>query len=389
MQLSIRPKVYSLPPYSLTGDLLGFIRCGLQYRYTRIGQLPASRPVQMWFGQFIHGILEESFRRFDEERKKGTINLPPWPDSELDDICDLIQKRLAAQGLFPWTLELEKQGRARAKTAINELGPELFPLIHRAEVRLTGARALPLAKIPVPYQFREADRYEMVGVIDVITHVQLSDPLLKKNKLVKKIVAALPKHPPDKFEIIIDYKGMRRSTISGKGGTGPNYWKIYDWQVQTYAHLRRSHEDSLPVVAGIILYVNELHPTRRDLTELKKEISSKLTDVVPDSGSKIEDILDKWKRRDPVPSLPFDFRLDRALKVVTISDASIDTALNKFDNIVATIEICRGKELQHGRVLSSWDKNATDGGTCASCDSRTFCPDYTKENSPKLPAVKI
>src|SRR5262249_25898917 len=154
--------------------------------------------------------------------------------------------------------------------AINDLGPELFPLIHRAEVRLTGARELPLAKIAEPYRFREADRYEMVGVIDVITHVELRNPAFRENRLVKAILAALPIEPPESFEVIIDYKGMRRPPLRVEGG--PSFWDVYAWQVRTYAHLRRTHEDSLPVVAGVVLFVNELLPTRSDLVLLRREI---------------------------------------------------------------------------------------------------------------------
>src|SRR5271157_6022352 len=156
MQLIRRPSIYALPSYSLTGDLLGFLRCGLQYRYTRIGNLPSTRPVQLWFGQFIHGVLEESFRRFDTARKAGSIDLPPWDDSKITQIRELLKARLAAQGIYPYDDTLESLGDERAKRAINEFGPELFPLIRRAEVRLTGARALPTARIPKQYQFREA-----------------------------------------------------------------------------------------------------------------------------------------------------------------------------------------------------------------------------------------
>src|SRR5436309_250178 len=101
MQLAKRPPIYSLPAYSLTGDLLGFMRCGLQYRYTRIGQLPSSRPVQAWFGSFIHGVLEEAYRRYAAGQESGQLP-PPWPAEVIDDIRQLIKRRLAAQGLFPW-----------------------------------------------------------------------------------------------------------------------------------------------------------------------------------------------------------------------------------------------------------------------------------------------
>src|SRR5690349_11550819 len=102
MQLSVRPAIYALPSYSLTSDLLAFLRCGLQYRFTKIGRLPSARPVQLWFGQFIHGVLEESYRRFDAAAKKNKAVLPPWPEKELDEIREIIKKRLAAQGIFPW-----------------------------------------------------------------------------------------------------------------------------------------------------------------------------------------------------------------------------------------------------------------------------------------------
>jgi hypothetical protein len=327
MRLSKRPSVYSLPSYSLTGDLLGFLRCGLQYRYTRIGKLPSTRPVQAWFGQFIHGVLEEAYRQYNASRSAGLNDLPPWKQSRLDEICSLIKRRLAAQGLFPWTEDLEELGAKRAEAAVNELGPELFPLIHRAEVRLTGARALPLPLIPDKYRFREADRYEVVGVVDVITHVQLSDPALQNNRLVKAILKALPERPPDRFEVIIDYKGMRRPPVKIAQQAGPSFWDIYGWQIQTYGHLRKLHEDSLPVAAGVILYVNELLSTATDFARLKEEVISGSTDIIPAAGSETERLIKSWRDRETPPILPIEYRLERMMRVVGITPASIQESL--------------------------------------------------------------
>lgn len=399
MQLSKRPPVYALPSYSLTGDLLGFLRCGLQYRYSRIGQLPSTRPVQLWFGQFIHGVLEEAFRRFDASRRAGHPNPPPWPQADIEEICELITKRLASQGLFPWDPSLEHLGRARAEAAINDLGPELLPLIHRAEVRLTGARELPVGKIPTQYRFREADRYEIIGVVDVITHVELANPALKSNRVVQAILAALPEEPPDKFEIIIDYKGMRRPLKSDP------YWKIYEWQLQTYAHLRSTHEDSLPVVAGVLLYTNELLATWGDLDKLKRESKAGTTDLAPAAGSKEESMLKTLNRKnypkDPAtgrrrypPKFPLDYRLDRAIRVIPVDQGTIKKALSSFDNTVADIETCLGRESVHGSVLGSWTNFSSEESTCAACDHHTYCPGY-KANfakgrvpAPAIPAVK-
>jgi len=390
MALSIRPKVYQLPTYSLTGDLLGFLRCGLQYRYSRIGRLPPSRPVQLWFGEFIHGVMEEAYRRYRDSKQKRKPSLPPWPTGLLDDIRKLIEDRLAVRGLVAWDPELKVLGYRRAEVAIQELGPHLFPLIAEAEVRLSGARMLP--PIASSLQFRVADRYEMAGIVDVLTQVQLQDPALKGNPLLELITRSLPQQPPSEFEVIVDYKGMRRPPVDKTTG---GLWTQYAWQVLTYAQLRKRQAGSRPVIAGVLVYINELFPTRSDLELLKKEVATGGTDVLPSAGTEAEKVLKAWSSKAPLPTIPWAFRLARAIRVVPVTDAAITAAVGGFDIVVKDIETCRGREVHGTPVLSAWTRNSTDESTCVVCDSRTYCPDYQKkyaaqhgEQQPRLPGRK-
>jgi hypothetical protein len=100
-----------------------------------------------------------------------------------------------------------------------------------------------------------------------------------------------------------------------------------------------------------------------------------------------EDILLNWKgvtKDDPPPLLSFDFRLQRAIRVVPISSASIQEALDNFDDTVGRIKVCMAEEAKTGKVIASWEKNATHEPTC---DSRTYCPDYGGLNCPRVPGV--
>lgn len=393
MPLSVRPKAYTLPSYSLTGDLIGFLRCGLQYRYTRIGNLPPSQPVQLWFGEFIHGVLDEAFRRYQDTVRNGNPVLPPWADAELDDIRALIKARLAARGLHAWNPDMEALGDQRARAAIQELGPYLFPLIHRSEVRLYGARLLP--PIQSQYQFRLADRYEMVGIVDVVTHIAFNDPTLRDNPLIRLIRAQCPNLPHDgTYELIVDYKGMRRP--ANLGLVRGSYWDQYAWQIQTYAELRRKQADALKVVAGVLIYVNELYPSKSDMRDLKREVQGNLTDVPPAARSEAEQLLRSWSSHQDAPVLSLEYRLARALRVIPVDGKSVQDALANFDDVVRRIETCRGKELTGTPILQAWERNASDESTCVICDSRTFCPDYQSqyarghgEMRPKLPGVKV
>jgi hypothetical protein len=414
--LSSRPGVYELPSYSLTGDLLGYLRCGLQYRYTRLGKMPSRSPVQLWFGNFIHAVLDEGFRIYDHEIKAGKTNAVALAAIDVEKVIDTIEKRLAAQGLVAWEPWLKTLGYARARVGLTELAQILFPLIHRSEVRLTGARELPA--LLAATGFREADRYEMVGVIDVVTDIELAKPDVAGNPIVEMVKDCLS-GVPDHFEVIIDYKGSRRPALpSGKDTPKhPSLWDQYEWQVLTYADLRGRQPDAHPVKAGLILYINELLPLASDLEDLRKEVKAKQTDIefteediktwlniCRDQRREAATIVESASGKDGsaalaaskklIPSpIPWELRLQRSLRIVSVDDPKTDKsripdALKSFDEVVEWIETCRGREFHGGTIMNAWDRNCSDEGTCAACDARTWCPDFKTEVAPRLPGYK-
>jgi hypothetical protein len=415
--LSSRPGAYELPSYSLTGDLLGYLRCGLQYRYTRLGKMPSRAPVQLWFGNFIHAVLDEGFRVYDQERKAGKSSAAALSVIDVEQVIQTIEERLAAQGLLAWEPWLKTLGYARARVGLTELAPVLFPLIHRSEVRLTGAREL--KPLPAGTAFRDADRYEMVGVIDVVTDIELAKPEVAGNAIVQLVQGCLGS-VPDHFEVIIDYKGSRRPALPPSTATPkqPSLWDQYEWQVLTYSDLRSRQPDAHPVLAGLLIYVNELLPLATDLEELRDEAASGETDIAA-SESDIKTwlktcrnqrkaagaIVDAATTKDEAAALkaskvllpspiPWDLRLRRALRIVPVNDAAtgksrVPDALCSFDDVVEWIETCRGLEFYGKPIMKAWDRNPSHQSTCAACDARTWCPDFSKETAPRLPGVKV
>ena len=110
MVLSRKSEKEIVPQYSLTGDLLSFLRCGLQYRYQNGSSLPPSRPVQLWFGEFIHGVMESAFRIWGTTTPQPAFPSPcnPTPPHQqplagrlphdIGTIGDTVEAALRAQG---------------------------------------------------------------------------------------------------------------------------------------------------------------------------------------------------------------------------------------------------------------------------------------------------
>jgi len=311
----------------------------------------------MWFGEFIHAVLEMAIRNYQEE----TYGALPWSEDIINGICDTIVARLANEGKTPRSHRLEDIAKARAKVSINQLGPILFPLVSTPEVPLSGTRHMPSSSR------HRAEYYEVTGRIDILTNLQMGMMEPSANEIVDLVHDFLPSVNDTPFEVIVDYKGMRRPTIDS------TEWQLYEWQLQTYAWIRQKQPGSLPVRAGLIVFINELWPSTSDLQKLRQDMASNATDVRPANNTRDLSIVLRSPRGNAPYGLSWSFRLRRALRLVRVEEMDQTNALNRFDQIVAEIEEAVAEEVRSGSIRGSWPTNAVRE-TCVACDFRGTCP---------------
>ncbi|HDL10022.1 MAG TPA: hypothetical protein ENG39_02050 [Candidatus Omnitrophica bacterium] len=384
MPLSVRGQPYKIPEYSLTGDLLAYLTCPLQYRYHNKASLPPSTPVQLWFGEFIHSVMEEAYLEWQEEQQRRRF---PWKwDPEIREIELRINQRLRARGLNPpprlfcpydssytgqgWCPDANHPHRLiaskRAEAAINTWGQHLFPLIDEAEVRLKGIRPMPNYQAGIS----RCNYYGITGVADVISSVNLRNApsgnlilhYLHQNAELQQIITNLTS---PEYEIIIDYKGMRRPSINDPA------WEYHEWQILTYAWLRSQQPQSRPIVAGIVFYLNELALSQEDMKELQNDVANNRTDVMP-QGVDLWAI-QNWRRNTAPPVLSTPFREQRSIRIIPVNDSYIQNSLQQFDRVVGDIESCVLSEMSGSGILNSWRPHPIERN-CTACDFRTFCP---------------
>lgn len=405
MPLSVRPDPFVVPAYSLTGDLLAYLRCGLQYRFFNRGSLPPSKPVQLWFGQFIHGVLEEAYRKWDPN------NDPlPWSDAQIQPIVELIIRRLAARGLSFQRYALLGIAVERAFETINIWGPYLFPLISEAEVRLRGIRPMPTTTT-----IRQSDSYEVEGIVDVITSVELS-AATSPNPIVGALLSAIASQ---EYEVVVDYKGMRRPSNHDPSDPTGGLWRHQKWQILTYAWLRDQQPDSKLVKSGVLLYLNELVPGVEDMDRLHEEVlgASDVSTDLPPTGDDLQTLQawprskSEWRKQLEVwndevqswwrslsagqgqdfprmPAMPtplsLPYRLNRSLRTVDVDGRIIQQSLTRFDEVVAEIEESISNETHGHHLTGAWKANPHEE-TCTVCDFKTFCPASRYRGAPTAP----
>ena len=425
MKLSTRSREYIIPEYSLTGDLLSFLTCNLQYRYQNKGNLPPSMPVQLWFGEFIHGTLEEAFLKWKKYSGSERLSFPWDWESEIKPIEDLITGRLKVKGLNPPYEYQNNYGpkdniySARLERSINLWGPHLFPLIEDTEVLIKGLRQL-------KDENARSDYYSINGVVDVLSSKMVDNfykrttdnpfqqtlddyfNLSQKNSIINYLYnnedfKKLLDNELNEYEIIIDYKGMRRPSAPSKeelldiqslmeNGTlfdSEEYekykvWIQHEWQILTYAWLRKNQEDLEKPIVGIIFYLNELVPSNDDLKAIKEDLLNNQTDI---SLNQILD--DDWERlrnwnEDSEIAIHRDlsdkFKMDRSIRIINVEEELIGNSLDQFDNVVIDIESSMLKEMNGCKIKDAWKAEADDR-TCSACDFRTFCNKKKSEES--------
>jgi hypothetical protein len=182
------------------------------------------------------------------------------------------------------------------------------------------------------------------------------------------------------YEIIIDYKGMRRPPSNDPKNLT---WRYHEWQILTYAWLRSRRPESKRIVAGLLFYFNELVPTRDDILSLKRELNNRQTDILPIGFD--AQAINGWRSRTQLlPRLSTSLREQRSIRVIPVTDASIDSSLHNFDAVVSNIESSVLREIDGNPIRNCWTSNPIER-TCDACDFKTFCPNPASNYTPTVP----
>ena len=165
-----------------------------------------------------------------------------------------------------------------------------------------------------------------------------------------------------------------------------NPWDNHKQQILTYSWLRSQQEDSKPIFAGIIFYLNELVPSKEDLVLIQEEIAHDLTDDAIDYNKFSEDVelIMEWQEDDKAPELSDEFKIARSIRIINIDENEIEDSLNRFDSVVFEIESSLIKEIKGCKIQDAWNGDS-DERTCTACDFKTFC----KNNSVKTKDIKV
>lgn len=402
-ELSTRSKKYIVPSYSLTGDLIAFLKCRLQYRFNNKGSLPPAIPVQLWFGEFIHGVMEEAYLIWKKELENTGVSKSRWTFDEVQAISVEVAKRLKSKGLKPYShifcncTEKGSKGwcedenhphhlvaNERAFFAVNGWGPHLFPLIMDNEKKLQGIRPMPNYD---PDKSR-ANLYSITGVADVISSINM-EKCSPNNKLVsllrenKKINELIEKNP--EFEVIIDYKGTARPDERGKPDEQAE-WKQFGWQIATYMWLQEQNLKASgidkPIVAGVLLFLNELYPSDEDCKKMARMDHNYLRDECHATDRDLQ-ILEEGNS-DNYRYLSGEFLMRRSIRIVEYDPQMIEESLKAFDEVVSDLESCVLNEMHNPKdVISCWSCSEYDQHRCIACDLKNIC-DSAKQ-TPRVP----
>lgn len=375
MAIKSKGEPYEIPRYSLTGDLLSFLECEIQYRFNSKGSMPPSTPVQRWFGDFIHGVMEVGF----SEWKDGRLDLNNMDFEDTQRIAKIVAERLEDRGLHPYgSLYIKEDsgnnkrkdynGNMIAHYSLSRWAPSLYPLINDNEVKMEDIRPM----IGYGQGLSKSEYYAVQGIVDVIStfdvrKFQANNPLVKALMLNETVSDLINQ---DEYEIIIDYKGMERPPIDS------DTWKHHEWQLNTYMWLRdqqiKADGRKTPILAGVLLYLNELHLSKAAIERLQKVVAEGRTDIMPKEAD--------LRRLQNGNKFSENFRIKRSIRVVAYNPEDIQSSLDHFDNVVKCIESNLISEQSDSTdVWKHWTGQYSKD-RCVACDLKTFCP-HAKEGN--------
>lgn len=207
--------------YSVTGDVLSFLRCARQYGLLGPrGYVPAQSG-QLFFGTVIHETLDRAHAHFKGELPGTSVGEMPT-DRDIRTYFEAVEQALRHRGIRPMSRQAGEQALEYVTRFNREQGQLLYPRVVDTEHRLQN----------------DEGKFVLSGIVDVLA----------------TSADAVETDRPKDYEIW-DYKGSMRPPARS-----PDL-KNYEFQMRVYAHLYRVRHGVTPGKA-ILWFLGEREPQR-------------------------------------------------------------------------------------------------------------------------------
>ncbi len=218
--------------YSVTADVLSFLRCNRQYGHFAVSGFEPAHTVQIYYGILIHQVLDRAHAHYAGLRDPNTKNRIPT-DQDIEYYFNEVDTALRARGIRSVRAFMQASERDAALRRIklfNKIeGPHLYPRVRDTEHRL---------------QSDQGD-YLLHGTVDVLADA------------------------PGWLT------GMKPEIWDYKGGHSPNHngedFRRYEFQMLVYADLYRERNGSYPEKA-ILYFLGELDDATHSLIRPSKAL---------------------------------------------------------------------------------------------------------------------
>jgi hypothetical protein len=371
MSISVRKSQQLQPVFSLTADLQNFLQCGLQYRYARNSQLPWSDSPQLWFGRFVCDCLQQA----QLQVRQGLQPQPPWDSGQIEQLCDMVTARLQTEQIVCRSRTKHQNARQCVTAAINTLGAVLFPLISAGPVPVSGSRWFPAMTGSGTTRDTPFAHFFLTGTVPALLQFSATDRSILNSPL-RQALQAHGLMSDEHQTVLVDFKTAhrpdlhRRTRHAAAANADSDHWRalVLAWLLSQQAE---------PPTAAVVVYLRELWPSAAALRRLREACFRRTPDVLlPNPDSPDAALLTAPHHGQQLTPLSSEYRLHRAFRIIPITQAAMQAAMQTTDHTADRIRTCQNQEIRSGRILNAWERNNHSQVTCAACRARTWCPGF-------------
>lgn len=340
---------YMIREMSISGDIMAYRACPRQYRYYDVLGLPRSNKDPLWNSEFICGLEREAYHVW------RTTGRPVRDRPSIGIMCRDVSGFLESRGMHPHPKAYEDDPDGTSGLLMNLRAHEtvcfamdhLFPLVRENDIVI---------------RYRDGDMpFSMKGSAGIIDGGAVLDA--GDDNILACMIKETVKDITADSEVLFEIRGTERPLYSDRD-SGMDGHASY---INALMGMRMSGTDHADVVAGVILYLNELRMSKRAMNALRVHLDE-IDDVLDD------DELDMLNDLEDGVQPSLESRIRRCIRVIPFDEVASRKAINDMHRV--GMGIIRSHEADAGdpsNIAMHWEPGCYDSRRCRTCDFRPSC----------------